>query len=96
MLVIKQGHEYLLETVDGVGPSQTLRFVEGPKEERISDGVTSEEVINALIDRHQTLNDRFPSVYNERAIASLKDVLVNLEARTADRMARGVEGQNVA
>lgn len=89
MQVIKEGHEYRLNNDVGC---QTLRFVEGPQDARIEDGTTTEEVIEALIDRLTFLNEKFPSPYNLTAIDGLKGAIVALNERTAERVERGVEG----
>lgn len=56
------------------------------------DGMTIEEVIKAVIKRISLYNSEVPSRYNAMAIMNLNSALAELEARTVDRTARGVEG----
>lgn len=56
------------------------------------DGMTIEEVIKAVIKRISLYNSEVPSRYNALAIMNLNSALAELEARTVDRTARGVEG----
>lgn len=56
------------------------------------DGMTIEDVIKAVIKRLSLYNSEVPSRYNAMAIMNLNSALAELEARTVDRTARGVEG----
>ena len=56
------------------------------------DGMTIEEVINAVIQRLSLYNAEVPCTDNINALSSLDDALVYLRRRTEDRIARGVEG----
>lgn len=56
------------------------------------DGMTVEDVIKAVIKRISLYNSEVPSCYNAMAIMNLNSALAELEARTVDRTARGVEG----
>ena len=56
------------------------------------DGMTVEEVIKAAIKRLSLYNSEVPSRYNAIAIMNLNSALAELDARTADRITRGVEG----
>lgn len=97
MLIIDPGHRYELESVDE-GGSQMLQFIQ--KEERdgelvtIENGTTTEDVLAALIDRTKFLDEKVPSAENKVAIEHLEAALRALEARTADRTEREVEGTN--
>jgi hypothetical protein len=62
----------------------------------VSDGTTNEEVLRMLIDRMQFLQSKFPCRENALVITKLEESLMWLEKRTADRVARGVEGQQKA
>jgi hypothetical protein len=42
----------------------------------------------------QSLNDAFPSSYNETTISSIENAITSQNERTADRIKRQVEGQN--
>lgn len=92
------GHTYDLINYDGVD-AQTIHFIKkapvapGSTEmETVQQGTTNEAVISMLIDRLQTLNERFPSKFNEDAIKHLHLAYEALAARTKDREERGVEG----
>lgn len=90
----KNIHVYELKDTKGEG-KQTLHFMHKDSDvegEYIADGTTNEAVIEMLIDRIQGLNEKVPSEYNGRAVAHLQEALRELNERTADRNARGVEG----
>lgn len=57
-----------------------------------TNGMTIEEVIEAVIRRISLYNSTVPSRYNAMAIMNLNSALEELNARTMDRTARGVEG----
>lgn len=61
----------------------------------INDGTTNEEALSVLIDRLNLLNNKFPCKENAEAITHIETALLWLNKRTADRLARGVEGKNV-
>lgn len=96
------GHTYELsnfENKDSQG--QTLQFIhkepiaEGETEMKtISDGTTNEEVLEALIDRMNFLQGKFPCRENAIVITNLETALLWLEKRTNDRLKRGVEGKH--
>lgn len=89
-------HRYQL--TDG----QEIRFL---KKERVSPestelrtvhvGTTNEELLEVLIDRTQTLQDKFPCEENANALASMRYALAQFNARTAKRQAQNVEGTDV-
>lgn len=56
------------------------------------DGMTIEEVINAVIQRLSLYNAEVPCTDNINALSSLDDAATYLKRRTEDRIARGVEG----
>lgn len=96
------GHAYELsnfENKDAEG--QKLQFIhkepiaEGSTElKTISDGTTNEEVLEALINRMNFLNGKFPCRENSIVITHLETALLWLEKRTNDRIKRNVEGKN--
>ena len=96
------GHTYELsnfEKKDEKG--QVLQFIhKEPIEEgsielkTISDGTTNEEVLEALINRMNFLNGKFPCRENSIVITHLETALLWLEKRTNDRIKRNVEGKN--
>ena len=105
MHIITTGHKYELASFEG-GPAQTLQFIEkqtrltenpdGTELVTVNDGTTNEEVLRVLIDRLQYLNGKFPCRENAIVITKLEESLMWLEKRTADRKARGVEGEEKA
>ena len=99
MQVITTGHKYVLASFEG-GIEQVLQFIEkvptaeGSNELRtVNDGTTNEEVLKVLIDRVQYLNGKFPCRENSIVITKLEESLMWLNKRTADRLARSVEGK---
>lgn len=62
----------------------------------VNDGTTNEEVLKVLIDRLQYLNGKFPCRENALVITKLEESLMWLNKRTADRLARNVEGKAIA
>ncbi|NES92060.1 hypothetical protein [Okeania sp. SIO2B9] len=61
--------------------------------EPVLNGATVETVIQCAITRLDFFQDsNFANEYNARTITSLQDAIAHLEARTADRKTRGVEG----
>lgn len=66
------------------------------KFQTLFDGTTNEDMIKVLIDRITYLNGKFPCQENEIAITKLDEALLSLEKRTRDRVARNVEGKNLA
>lgn len=106
MKVITTGHKYELTSFEG-GPAQSLQFIEkvpatppvpieGPHLVTVNDGTTNEEVLKVLIDRLQYLNGKFPCRENALVITKLEESLMWLNKRTADRIARNVEGKAAA
>jgi len=102
MKVLTTGHAYNLASFEG-GEPQTLKFIqkvptaEGSKDLlTVADGTTNEEVLAVLIDRLQYLNGKFPCRENALVITKLEESLMWLNKRTADRLARQVEGKAVA
>lgn len=91
------GHLYALPHFDNPDEYELLQFIHKENVDgvftTIQDGTTSEEVIEALLDRLGKLNDKFPCEHNVHAMSHLQEALVWLDRRTAERKARGVEGQ---
>lgn len=99
MKVLTKDHKYELDNFEGVGV-QTIQFIEkvkGHEDELITvnDGTTNEEVIAMLIDRMKGLNKKFYSERGDRATKCLNEALHHLNARTAERKVRGVEGKHL-
>lgn len=102
MKAITEGHRYLLESFES-GEPQILQFIEkvpvseGSTELRtVNDGTTNEEVLAMLLDRLNYLNKKFPCRENALAITKCEEALMWLNRRTANRVARGVEGKQIA
>jgi hypothetical protein len=101
MKVIVPGLSYELpnfENKDEAG--QKLQFIhKQPKEEGSTelitvDGTTNEDVLDVLIDRLNVQNAKFPCKENSIAITKLEEAKMWLHKRTADRVARNVEGKH--
>lgn len=75
---------------------QNIKFYKLNKDGTYENGTTVEEVIKVAISRLENLNAQFASSYNENALACLQGALDELEARTQDRIDRGVEGKHIA
>ena len=103
MKVLTEGHRYELENFeDKAKPGQTLQFIQ--KEpvgddagtlRTVLDGTTNEEVLEAMINRMQSLQSKFPCRENAIVTTHLETALLWLEKRTRDRKARGVEGRQI-
>ncbi len=105
MKTLVVGHCYELENFeDKEKPGQVIQFIHkeqdpiGPTGQltTVLDGTTNEEVIKMLVDRTNFLQGKFPCRENAIATTHLETALLWLEKRTADRKARGVEGQHKA
>lgn len=71
---------------------QTIQFVQKNEDGSMTPGVQSEQLVHVLIDRQKKLNARFPSPFNEKALAGLEMFLEAQKERVDDRIARGVMG----
>lgn len=103
MKSIVAGHLYGLKGFESGEEDQAIQFIqkepvsEGSTElKTVSDGTTNEEVLSMLIDRIQHLQSKFPCRENAIVITKLEESLMWLNKRTADRVARNVEGKQVA
>jgi len=103
MKVITPGHKYELENFeDKDQPGQIIQFIEkvssepgNPELVTINDGTTNEELLKVLINRMNSLQEKFPCRENAIATTHFETGLLWLEKRTADRLARGVEGKHL-
>lgn len=73
-----------------------IKWQEGNVPENGVNGATIEEVIEVARERIVELNAKFPCRENSLAITKLEEATHWLEARTKDRIKRGVEGQEKA
>lgn len=103
MQCLDDHHHYKLNNFENTGTDQELKFinkkpvVEGSSEmTTVHDGTTNEEVLKVLLHRCGELNKKFPCRENSIAITKMEEALMWFERRTANRVARGVEGQHKA
>lgn len=102
MRILTQGHRYELQNFEQKdAPGQIIQFIEKvptPGAEAgnlttVNDGTTNEEVLKMLIDRMQSLYNKFPSEETACSISHLKSALYAQQSRTYERQQRGVEGK---
>ena len=83
--------------VDGktqyAGTEQVIQFVQKNDDGSIVPGLQSEQLVLALLDRHQKLNNRFPSEQNAKMIEGLQMFLDACKERVQERIERGVMGE---
>ncbi|HVX56446.1 MAG TPA: hypothetical protein VHA37_01830 [Candidatus Saccharimonadales bacterium] len=94
MKVIDPGHIYELDILDGylVRGGGHLRFIRWPdyphNQQSPHPGTTSQEVIRALIDRVQYLDQKQPSRHNVTVVDSLRIALLALEMQACEQRGR--------
>lgn len=100
--VVDDAHTYELQNHESES-TQTVHFIKKESDpttetgmKTVQEGTTNEAVLQMLISRTQSLNEKFPSEFNEDAIKHMELALSALYARTADREKRGVEGTHQA
>lgn len=71
---------------------QKIQFVQKNLDGSMTAGLQSEQLLLALIDRHNKLNAKFPSREGALAITKMQEALQWLEQRVKERMDRGVMG----
>jgi hypothetical protein len=71
---------------------QKIKFVQKNLDGTMSPGIQSEQLLLALIDRHEKLNAKFSSEDGAYAIEHMRNALHFLEKRVRERMKRGVMG----
>lgn len=84
---------YNVTNEDGLELCQ-IDFQDGPVPEMGVNGVTNEALLSILIHRTEYLNKLYACPENEQALAGMRVALEAFEARTRDRIARGVEGKH--
>ena len=87
----RAANEYELKGFDGLD-SQTVVFYELNEDGSKQDGTTVEALLQVAIARLTDLNSRFQSPFNEHALSALNEAVHQLNERTRERVARGVEG----
>lgn len=103
MKILTQGHKYELANFEAKDkPGQIIQFIEKIPTaaadgtlQTVNDGTTNEEVLVVLLDRLNSLQFKFPCRENAVAITHLETGLLWLNHRTANRVARGVEGKQI-
>jgi hypothetical protein len=91
-------HKYLCQwqEPDGVACYIHVDFQHGPIKENAVNGITNEILIAMVMDRLEGFQaGKFACDENAEALASLTHALSLLQLRTANRVARGVEGKNL-
>lgn len=88
-----EGHQY--QILAGSADID-LHFQIGPVQENSVNGITNEALLAVLAHRIKYLNDKHPCRENAIAITKVEEALHWLEARTKDRIDRGVEGTQAA
>lgn len=91
-----ENHEYEITWVDsdGYGDWCEIDFQNGPIKEVGVNGVTQEALLAIVIDRLRGFQaGLFASPFNASALVHCKQALNDLQQRTRNRIARGVEGK---
>lgn len=105
MKVLDVGHLYELDNFEAGGLSQQLQFINKVNKTdehgevhlvTLKNGTTNEEVLKVLLDRLHALQAKYACRENSIAITKLEEALMWLEKRTANRVARKVEGKPLA
>lgn len=103
MQILTEGHRYIAANFENKENGQTIQFIEkvpiaeGSTELlTLNDGTTNEELLEVLINRLSYLQGKFPCKENACCITHLQEGLHWLEARTAARVKRNVEGKQIA
>lgn len=84
MEVLKTGHTYLLDHLDGESKT-TLQFVQRRPHHEPKEGTTSQEVVRALINRVQQLDRELPWEGNKQILHHLRMVIILHEMRALQR-----------
>ena len=89
----KDFHVVQFGSTDAPDDFGSIQFQDGPVTEHGENGTTNEEVLKAVIERLQALNQApFNCRENSLAITHLEEALHWLWTRTKNRQERGVEG----
>lgn len=90
---VVEGHEY--QVLSGAKVTD-ISFQRGGVKDNGVNGLTNEALLNIVLHRTKFLDAKFPCDENKQAISHMECALAALESRTAGRIARGVEGQEIA
>lgn len=93
-------HKYRMKKCKGFENGETvyvdetaeIEFVQKNSDGEVIPGLQSEQLVLALIDRHQKLHSRFPSPYTHQMLQGLNMFLEASHQRVHDRIGRGVMG----
>ena len=103
MKALTAGHLYEVLNVVDIKKNQTIQFIDKkPKDGSsteltlVSDGTTTEEVLQVLINRMEFLQKTMPCRENALVITKLEEADLWLKKRTCDRIKRAVEGTHQA
>ncbi len=78
-------------------PLSNIGFQNGPIKEFGVNGVTHEALLAIVIDRLESFQaGPYASTYNASALGHIRGALYDLQARTRERITRGVEGTHAA
>ena len=91
-------HRYQVRlTEHGNELGQTIEFQNGPIAENGINGIANEDLLEIVKHRLEGFQrGEFKSEANAQALTGVQLALYHLNARTADRVERDVEGQNIA
>lgn len=89
-------HVYTLTPEGKTRGEQIIRFQDGGVQEVGVNGITNEALLSIVVDRLRGFQaGPFNNEYNAVALVLVEQAISILNARTADREARGVEGKQV-
>jgi len=95
-------HKYEIENTDISAPACLdfvtcrISFQNGPVKERGTNGISNEALLAVVIDRLQGFQSgEFSCRENAVALTHIETAMLWLSKRTLDRLARGVEGENI-
>lgn len=84
------------EDIKGIAPVVSFQIQSDPISEVGVNGVQAVDMLEYVKYLFESLNEAFPCKENEWTIAKIVDAIQWQEARTANRIQRGVEGKNEA
>lgn len=75
-----------------LGPGYHIEFQDGPTNGFPPNGTTNEEILELVAQRLESLEGILHSDYNVWATTKIRDAIGDLEMRTRERQAQGIEG----
>lgn len=96
----KGAHTYVFRETTGRGPKgnmyvtseQKIQFIYKIDDENTVPGITSEQLVLALLDRHIKMDVLYPSESNKKIVKALTDCLEAQKERVDERTERNVIG----